>query len=53
MCYLMQWITKVNWTAINRMKANLLAGLYNFTSVSTIKLIYVQLELDPDLYLVC
>lgn len=52
MCYLMQCITEVNWTAANRMKASLLADLYNFSNVGTIKLIYVQLELNT-VYLVC
>lgn len=53
MCCLMEWITEVNWTATNRMKADVLADLYNFTDASTIKFISVQLVLNPDLYLVC
>lgn len=53
MCYLMEWITEVNWTATNRMKAGVLSDLHNFTDACTIKFIYVQLELNLDLYLAC
>lgn len=35
------------------MKAGVLADLYNFTDGSTIKFIYIQVELNPHLYLAC
>lgn len=34
----MEWITEVNWTATNRMKADVLADLYNFTDGSLLNL---------------
>lgn len=48
MCYLMQWITEVNWRARNRMKTSLLADLDRFTDVNTISLIYFLLQFNIE-----